>query len=48
MDNLRTIAEKLIDNFNKYEEIINNLYDIGVEDEKIYNILYEILKDIRE
>lgn len=48
MDNLRTIAENLVDNFNKYEEIINNLCDIGVEDEKIYNIFYEILKDISE
>ena len=48
MDNLRTIAEKLVDNFDKYEEIINNLVDIGVSDEKIYNIFYEILKDIIE
>lgn len=48
MDNLRTIAEKLVDNFDKYEEIINNLVDIGVSDEKIYNIFYEILKNISE
>ena len=48
MDNLRTIAEKLVDNFSKYEEIISNLRDIGVKDEKIYNIFYEILKDIIE
>lgn len=48
MDNLRTIAEKLVDNFDKYEGIINNLVDIGVSDEKIYNIFYEILKDIIE
>ena len=48
MDNLRTIAENLVDNFYKYEEIISNLRDIGVKDEKIYNIFYEILKDIIE
>ena len=48
MDNLRTIAEKLVDNSYKYEEIISNLRDIGVKDEKIYNIFYEILKDIIE
>lgn len=48
MDNLRTIAEKLVDNFSKYEEIIDKLYDLGVSDEKIYNIFYEILKDIIE
>lgn len=48
MDNLRTIAEKLVDNFSKYEEIISNLRDIGVKDEKIYNIFHEILKDIIE
>lgn len=46
MDNLRTISENLVDNFYKYEEIISNLRDIGVKDEKIYNIFYEILKDI--
>ena len=46
MDNLRTIAENLVDYFYKYEEIISNLRDIGVKDEKIYNIFYEILKDI--
>ena len=48
MDNLRTIAENLVDNSYKYEEIISNLRDIGVKDEKIYNIFYEILKDIIE
>ena len=48
MDNLRTIAENLVDNYYKYEEIISNLRDIGVKDEKIYNIFYEILKDIIE
>lgn len=48
MDNLRTIAENLVDNFYKYEEIISNLRDIGVKDEKIYNIFYEILKNISE
>lgn len=48
MDNLRTIAENLVDYFYKYEEIISNLRDIGVKDEKIYNIFYEILKDISE
>ena len=48
MDNLRTIAENLVDNFYKYEEIISNLRDIGVKDEKIYNIFHEILKDIIE
>lgn len=48
MDNLRTIAEKLVDNFSEYEEIIYNLCDVGVSDEKIYNIFYEILKDIIE
>lgn len=46
MDNLRTIAKNLVDNFYKYEEIISNLRDIGVKDEKIYNIFYEILKNI--
>ena len=48
MDNLRTIAENLVDNFYKYEEIISNLRDIGVKDEKIYNIFHEILKNISE
>ena len=48
MDNLRTIAKKLVDNFNEYEEIIDKLMDVGVSDEKIYNIFYEILKDIIE
>ena len=48
MDNLRTIAEKLVDNFSEYEEIIYKLRDVGVSDEKIYNIFYEILKDIIE
>lgn len=48
MDNLRTIAEKLVNNFDEYEEIINKLRDVGVSDEKIYNIFYEILKDISE
>lgn len=48
MDNLRTIAEKLVDNFDEYEEIIYKLRDVGVSDEKIYNIFYEILKDISE
>ena len=48
MDNLRTIAEKLVDNFSEYEEIIQKLYDLGMSDEKIYNIFYEILKDIIE
>ena len=48
MDNLRTIAENLVDNFYKYEEIISNLRDIGVKDEKIYNIFYEIFKNISE
>ena len=48
MDNLRTIAENLVDNFCKYEEIISNLRDIGVKDEKIYNIFHEILKNISE
>lgn len=48
MDNLRTIAEKLVDNFDEYEEIIYKLRDVGVSDEKIYNIFYEILKDINE
>ena len=48
MDNLRTIAENLVDNFCKYEEIISNLRDIGVKDEKIYNICHEILKNISE
>lgn len=48
MDNLRTIAENLVNNISKYEEIIDNLVDIGVKDEKIYNIFYEILKDIIE
>ena len=48
MDNLRTIAEKLVDNFDEYEEIIYKLRDVGVSDEKIYNIFYEILKDIIE
>lgn len=48
MDNLRTIAEKLVDNFSEYEEIIYKLSDLGVSDEKIYNIFYEILKDIIE
>ena len=46
MDNLRIIAENLVNNISKYEEIIDNLIDIGVKDEKIYNIFYEILKDI--
>ena len=46
MDNLRIIAENLVNNISKYEEIIDNLVDIGVKDEKIYNIFYEILKDI--
>lgn len=48
MDNLRTIAENLVNNISKYEEIIDNLIDIGVKDEKIYNIFYEILKNINE
>ena len=48
MDNLRTIAKNLVDNFYKYEEIISNLCDIGVKDERIYNIFYEILKNISE
>ena len=48
MDNLRAIAEKLVDNFSEYEEIIYKLRDVGVSDEKIYNIFYEILKDIIE
>lgn len=48
MDNLRKIAEKLVDKFSEYEEIIDKLYDLGVSDEKIYNIFYEILKDIIE
>mgnify|MGYP000248508768 CR=1 FL=1 len=48
MDNLRTIAEKLVDDFSEYEEIIDKLRDVGVSDEKIYNIFYEILKDIIE
>lgn len=48
MDNLKTIAEKLVDNFSEYEEIIYKLRDVGVSDEKIYNIFYEILKDIIE
>lgn len=48
MDNLRTIAENLVDYFYKYEEIISNLRDIGVKDEKIYNIFYEIFKNISE
>lgn len=48
MDNLRTIAEKLVDNFSEYEEIIYKLRDVGISDEKIYNIFYEILKDIIE
>ena len=48
MDNLRTIAKNLVDNFYKYEEIISNLRDIGVKDERIYNIFYEILKNISE
>ena len=48
MDNLRIIAENLVNNISKYEEIIDNLVDIGVKDEKIYNIFYEILKDIIE
>ena len=48
MDNLRTIVEKLVDNFSEYEEIIYKLRDVGVSDEKIYNIFYEILKDIIE
>ena len=48
MDNLRIIAENLVNNISKYEEIINNLVSIGVRDEKIYNIFYEILKDIIE
>lgn len=48
MDNLRTIAKNLVDNLDRYGEIINNLQDIGVSDEKIYNIFYEILKDIEE
>lgn len=48
MNNLRTIAEKLVDNFDEYEEIIYKLRDVGVSDEKIYNIFYEILKDINE
>ena len=37
-----------IDNFDEYEEIIYKLRDVGVSDEKIYNIFYEILKDISE
>ena len=48
MDDLRTIAENLVNNISKYEEIIDNLVDIGVKDEQIYNIFYEILKDIIE
>jgi hypothetical protein len=48
MDSLRTIAENLVNNISKYEEIIDNLIDIGVKDEKIYNIFYEILKNINE
>lgn len=48
MDNLRTIAENFVDYFYKYEEIISNLRDIGVKDEKIYNIFYEIFKNISE
>lgn len=48
MDNLRIIAENLVNNISKYEEIIDNLIDIGVKDEKIYNIFYEILKNINE
>ena len=48
MDNLRIIAKNLVNNISKYEEIIDNLVDIGVKDEKIYNIFYEILKDIIE
>lgn len=48
MDNLRIIAENLVNNISKYEEIIDNLVDIGVKDEEIYNIFYEILKDIIE
>ena len=46
MDNLRIIAENLVNNISKYEEIIDNLVDIGVKDEKIYNIFYEIFKNI--
>lgn len=48
MDNLRIIAENLVNNISKYEEIIDNLVDIGVKDEKIYNIFHEILKNISE
>lgn len=46
MDNLRTISTNLVDYFYKYEEIISDLRDIGVKDEKICDIFYEILKDI--
>ena len=48
MNNLRIIAENLVNNINKYEEIIDNLVDIGIKDEKIYNIFHEILKNISE
>lgn len=41
-------TKNLVDNFYKYEEIISNLRDIGVKDERIYNIFYKILKNISE
>lgn len=48
MDNLRTISTNLVDYFYKYEEIISDLRDIGVKDEKICDIFYEVLKNISE
>ena len=46
-NDLRIIAENLVNNFDEYKEIIDNLYNIGLEDERIYNIFYEILKNIK-
>lgn len=46
-DNLRTIAENLVINSDEYKKIIDNLYDVGLEEEKIFNIFYEILKNIK-
>lgn len=46
-NNLKTIAKNLVVNSDEYKKIIDNLYDVGLEEERIYNIFYEILKNIK-
>lgn len=44
---LKTIAKNLVINSDEYKKIIDNLYDVGLEEEKIFDIFYEILKNIK-